>query len=195
MEHLKEGYQNFEKYNVAVPEDSVLNEFDLCKLNDVLDRVRYAEFWLAVHYYESRWLKEDNPVSEKQKGKTFKNILDDMYHRIAMISPCMVMTFFMLPKQFWAYDGNDKKNYFMCNYIDLLVVDEAGQTSPEIAAASFSLAKKAVIVGDEEQIPPATSFPPRSSMKKSAPSTTPVGGSSGVKRPSSRRENAVPTSR
>ena len=44
MEHLKEGYQNFEKYNVAVPEDSVLNEFDLCKLNDVLDRVRYAEF-------------------------------------------------------------------------------------------------------------------------------------------------------
>ena len=71
-----------------------------------------------------------------------------------MISPCMVMTFFMLPKQFWAYDGNDKKNYFMCNYIDLLVVDEAGQTSPEIAAASFSLAKKAVIVGDEEQIPP-----------------------------------------
>ena len=51
MEHLKEGYQNFEKYNVAVPEDSVLNEFDLCKLNDVLDRVRYAEFWLAVHYY------------------------------------------------------------------------------------------------------------------------------------------------
>lgn len=58
------------------------------------------------------------------------------------------------PKQFWAYDGNDKKNYFMCNYIDLLVVDEAGQTSPEIAAASFSLAKKAVIVEDEEQIPP-----------------------------------------
>ena len=41
----------------------------------------------------------------------------------------------------------------MCNYIDLLVVDEAGQTSPEIAAASFSLAKKAVIVGDDKQLP------------------------------------------
>lgn len=40
------------------------------------------------------------------------------------------------------------------NYIDLLIVDEAGQTSPEIAAASFSLAKKAIVVGDEEQIPP-----------------------------------------
>lgn len=40
----------------------------------------------------------------------------------------------------------------MCNYIDLLVVDEAGQTSPEIAAASFSLAKKAVIVGAERKV-------------------------------------------
>lgn len=154
MELLKDGYRSFEKYKIASPKDSVLNEFDVCKLNDVLDRARYVEFWLAVHYYESRWLKEDNPISEKQKGKTFKNILDDMYHRIAMISPCMVMTFFMLPKQFWAYDGNDKKNHFMYNYIDLLVVDEAGQTSPEIAAASFSLAKKAIVVGDEEQIPP-----------------------------------------
>lgn len=42
----------------------------------------------------------------------------------------------------------------MYNYIDLLIVDEAGQISPEIAAPSFSLAKKAVVVGDEEQIPP-----------------------------------------
>ena len=28
MAHLKEGYLSFEKYNVAVPEDSVLNEFN-----------------------------------------------------------------------------------------------------------------------------------------------------------------------
>lgn len=154
INHLKERYRRFEKYKVVVLKDSELNEFDLCKLNDILDRVRYIEFWLAVHYYESRWLKEENPISEKQKGKTFKNVLHNMYHRIAMVSPCMVMTFFMLPKQFWAYDGNDKKNHFMYNYIDLLIVDEAGQTSPEIAAASFSLAKKAIVVGDEEQIPP-----------------------------------------
>ena len=45
----------------------------------------------------------------------------------------MVMTFFMLPKQFLAYDGNEKKNHFMYNYIDVLVVDEAGQTSPELS--------------------------------------------------------------
>lgn len=158
IETLRNEYSAFEKYKAAMP-DSAFEQFDLCQFNDLLDRVRYAEFWLAVHYYESRWLIESNPISAKQKGKTFENVLDDMYHRLAMISPCMVMTFFMLPKQFYAYDGNDKKHYYMYNYIDLLIVDEAGQMSPEIAAASFSLAKKAIIVGDEEQIPPVWGTP------------------------------------
>lgn len=40
------------------------------------------------------------------------------------------------------------------NYIDLLIVDEAGQVSPKIAACSFALAKKAVVVGDLHQISP-----------------------------------------
>ena len=43
---------------------------------------------------------------------------------------------------------------YLYNFADLLIADEAGQTSPEIAAASFALAKRAVIVGDEYQIPP-----------------------------------------
>ena len=74
------------------------------------------------------------------------------YERLAMIAPCMVMTFYMLPKQFETWDGS-KKSY-LYNTIDLLIVDEAGQVTTEIAAPSFSLAKKAVIVGDEYQIAP-----------------------------------------
>ncbi|AMP20261.1 hypothetical protein AZF37_02905 [endosymbiont 'TC1' of Trimyema compressum] len=42
----------------------------------------------------------------------------------------------------------------MYNHIDLLIIDEAGQVSPEIAACSFGLAKKALIVGDVHQIEP-----------------------------------------
>ncbi|MCQ4636103.1 DEAD/DEAH box helicase [Anaerovorax odorimutans] len=129
-------------------------KFDACKINDLLDQIRYVEFWFAVHYYECRWLMEDNPISEKQKKTTFENVLNNRYRRMAMLAPCMVMTFFMMPKQFLAYDGNDKKHFYMYDYIDLLIVDEAGQISPEIAAASFSLAKRAVVVGDEQQIPP-----------------------------------------
>lgn len=49
-----------------------LEMFDICKINDLLDRVRYIEFWLAVHYYECRWLYEKNPILGNQKGKTFK---------------------------------------------------------------------------------------------------------------------------
>ena len=71
-----------------------------------------------------------------------------------MLTPCMVMTCFMLPKQFLAYDNNEKKSYHLYNFIDLLIVDEAGQISPEIGAPVFALAKKAVVVGDEQQIPP-----------------------------------------
>ena len=63
----------------------------------------------------------------------------------------MVMTFLCFKTVLGTYDGNDKKNYFMCNYIDLLVVDEAQDRHLGDSAASFSLAKKAVIVGDEEQ--------------------------------------------
>lgn len=150
---LKLETSNFTKYKFGV-EDIDWDKFDVSELNNLLDKVRYAEFWLAVHYYESKWLSEENPITDKQKGKTFENVLNNMYHRLAMISPCMVMTFFMMPKQFYAYNGNDKKHYHMYNFIDLLIVDEAGQISPEIAAPSFSLAKKAIVVGDEKQIPP-----------------------------------------
>lgn len=49
---------------------------------------------------------------------------------------------------------NNGKEHFLYNYIDLLIVDEAGQVTPEIAACSFSLAKRAVVVGDVYQIEP-----------------------------------------
>ena len=42
--------------------------------------------------------------------------------------------------------------------IDLLIVDESGQVSPELAIPSFSLAKQAILVGDVEQIEPIWSI-------------------------------------
>jgi superfamily I DNA and/or RNA helicase len=40
------------------------------------------------------------------------------------------------------------------DFIDVLIVDEAGQVTPEVGVATFSLAKQAVIVGDVKQIEP-----------------------------------------
>lgn len=145
---------SFSGYKVSVHTDNFIEEFSVEKINDELDKIRYAEFWLAVHYYETVWLIEDNPINENQRNATFKNVINDRYHRIAMLAPCMVMTTYMLPKQFLAYDGNEKSHFYLYNYADLLIVDEAGQISPEIGIPAFALAKKAVVVGDEQQIPP-----------------------------------------
>ena len=144
-------------YQVRVTKESLYKDIDIKKLNDQLDKVRYIEFWLAVHYYEALWLATQYGITDNQKGKTFAKVLDTMYHRIAMLSPCMVMTCYMLPKQFWAYNNNEKCHYNMHDYADLLIVDEAGQISVEIGAVTFAFARKAIVVGDERQIPPVWS--------------------------------------
>lgn len=120
-------------------------------LNKLLDTcLRYTSFWLSVHYYECKWLKAKK-LSAEQRGKNFKNVLELFYENLSMLTPCYVMTFYQLPKLFLAYDGVEQ---YLYNKIDLLIVDEAGQVTPEIAACSFSLAKRAVVVGDIYQIEP-----------------------------------------
>lgn len=140
--------------------EKLLEQTDPTALNDWLDyTARYIEFWLAVHYFECRWIeKEDIPIGN-QRGKSFDNILKSFYRRLALVTPCQVMTFYMLPKNFRAYSGNTKKTFHLYNEIDLLIVDEAGQVTPEIAAPSFALARKAIVVGDESQLPPVWGIP------------------------------------
>ena len=159
LSEIKDIMVSFSAYKVSVNMDKFIEEFCIEKVNEELDKIRYVEFWLAVHYYEISWLIEDNPIREKEKGTNYENVLNKRYHRIAMLAPCMVMTAYMLPKQFLAYGGNEKTNYYMYNYADLLIVDEAGQISPEIGIPAFALAKKAVVVGDEQQIPPVWRIP------------------------------------
>lgn len=157
-EEYKKQYEqiavSFKKFYVNT--DEIQNKF-LIEVNEVdewLDKnVRYILFWLAVHYYEARWIKGDCALTDKQQGKTFKNVLETFYKRLCMVTPCLVMTFYKLPGQFEAYVGEDSWE-FLYNTIDLLIVDEAGQVSTEIGACSFALAKKAIVVGDEKQIEP-----------------------------------------
>lgn len=155
---LAELFWEFESYQVNILEESLLEDINIKKLNEQLDKVRYVEFWLAVHYYEAKWLEKPYDITDNQKGRNIEQILNKMYQRIALLSPCMVMTCFMLPKQFWAYNNNENYRHNMYDYADLLIVDEAGQISPEIGAISFAFAKKAVVVGDEKQIPPVWSI-------------------------------------
>lgn len=160
---LKQSYiaklDELKKFNPDF--DLIFNE-SACKkdlintLDDKLDiHIRFMEFWYAVHYYECSWLLKVDILTEKQWNATYQNVLEKLYTRMAFISPCLVTTLFTLPSLFHPLtDCNDKKHAFMYNYIDLLIVDEAGQVSPEIGAGCFSLAKKALVLGDEYQIAP-----------------------------------------
>ncbi|MBS4536990.1 DNA helicase [Clostridium sp. D2Q-11] len=145
---------DLKELNIDVIKEDVIYNLNLEEINKLLDTtLRYIQFWLAVHYYECRWLKGEDMLTEKQKGTNYPNVVERLYNRLSMITPCYVMTFYQLPRNFLCYEGGNKTNY-LYNHIDLLIVDEAGQVSPEIGACSFSLAKKAVIVGDIHQIEP-----------------------------------------
>ncbi len=120
---------------------------------------RYRAFKLATHYWEGRYLQ----LLQTQLG-TPEGVADGMqpervlerYRRLAMLHPCFVATLYTLPGRFTAF-----KNAVvpLLNSIDLLIADEAGQVPPEIAVASFALAKRAIVVGDVDQIEPIWAVP------------------------------------
>lgn len=114
--------------------------------------LRHKAFWLAVHYREADFLDRLKRKSTDSKERS-KGLYLERLKRAACITPIFISTFHSLPK-FASYykQGNGQLPYF--ELFDYLVVDEAGQVAPNIAIPSFSLAKRAVVVGDVNQIEP-----------------------------------------
>ena len=125
--------------------------------------IRFSAFLYATHYWEARWLLEMegalNTLAE-ERAKKGASTLKKRWHRRMMLTPCVVSTFFMLPKEFAVsrYERGSFVPDYLYDYIDLLIVDEAGQVLPEVAGASFSLAKRALVIGDTLQIEPIWSM-------------------------------------
>jgi superfamily I DNA and/or RNA helicase len=125
-------------------------------LNVRLDiSLRNYAFWLANHYREAEYLEL---LEKKLKGKENKERGHSTYkkrlERLACITPLFISTFHSLPKFSTYYKGEDLPFFELYDY---LIIDEAGQVSPDVALASFSLAKRAVVVGDTLQIEPVWS--------------------------------------
>lgn len=126
--------------------------------SEVIDRtLRFHSFKIATHYWEARWLEEVKEFllkpNEHEKSPT---TMPRRYRRHAKLTPCFVSTFYTLPAVFTAYRGEEKPLF---DEIDLLIVDEAGQALAEVSAVSFALARKALIVGDTDQIEPVWGIP------------------------------------
>lgn len=129
---------------------SILSE-SLESIDGSLDNtIRYDLFNLAVHYWEGRFLQ----VIRDQSKKDFS--VKERLEIVSMLTPCIVSTFHRAP--ILLRDKDNRQNPLI-GEADLLIVDEAGQVTPEIAMASFALAKKAIVVGDTLQIKPVWSVP------------------------------------
>lgn len=126
-------------------------------LADVVWRER--AFRTAVHYWEASYLLERAKLEKggHRRSEDPAQIWERALRRWAMLAPCLVSTFYMLPKFFRdPAPGRDRPLF---GVIDLLIGDESGQVAPEKAVASFALARRAFIVGDTLQIEPVWNVP------------------------------------
>ena len=142
----------------ARPDDVVAQE----RLADC--GIRFRLFLLATHYWEGRWLLETDrllPNLGEERRKRGKKTVVRRWHRRMMLTPCMVSTFATLPgKMTVSRFANEKfHDDYLFNFIDVLIVDEAGQVLPEVAGAAFALATKALVIGDTQQIEPISTLP------------------------------------
>ncbi|QBH95554.1 DNA helicase [Limnobaculum zhutongyuii] len=139
----------------------------LDELDKALDvSLRFKLFQLAVHYWEARWLLDCRALehellklSQTGKEKTGLKSVRPRWYRRMKLTPCIVSTLHSLPgcMTFSVYEGEKEYSQsYLVNEIDLLIIDEAGQVAPDTAAASFSLAKRALVIGDIHQIKPVS---------------------------------------
>lgn len=154
-------------------------EYEKMKAGDKTNRFFYDEidislrhkaFLLSTHYWEARWLEATKNALENETEKgTGERVISEKWKRRAMLTPCFVATFYMAPTHFVysQYQGENEAGnpifeYLpLYNFLDLLIIDEAGQVTPEVSIPVFALAQKAIVVGDLKQIEPIWSIPPK----------------------------------
>lgn len=143
------------------------------ELDGALDiTLRFKLFQLTTHYWEARWLEDCTETtlhkSLQQQAKTGKEktglkAVRPRWRRRMKLTPCVVSTLYALPSHmtYQVFEGdNNYRTEYLAQEIDLLIIDEAGQVAPEVAGASISLAKRAVMIGDVSQIKPVVGVAP-----------------------------------
>ncbi|MCA8833310.1 AAA domain-containing protein [Hymenobacter pini] len=138
-----------------------LSAADTSSVHNALDvTLRHQAFLLALHYWESRYvvaLRDKIFPAQPPRSPHERRTLQ--YARWAMLTPCFISTCHSVPRFLRVKERTGEDGYAL-EYFDLLLVDEAGQVSPEVGAAVFSLARRAVVVGDIHQIEPVWGISP-----------------------------------
>lgn len=113
--------------------------------------VRVEAFLWATHYWEARFLQSARSTHWRDQSSR-----ERCFRLIAMIAPCFVSTFDKIGSAFNRM-GAKGVIHPMWDFADTLIIDEAGQASPDKGAFAFGFAEKALVVGDNFQLPPVTS--------------------------------------
>lgn len=132
--------------NTLFPDnDSTTSILDI--MNKKCDcELRYDMFTTALRYWTARFLDEAGSLP------TYAEKSREVWSRYTMMTPCFVSTLHSLPGFFG--NGSSWGKGETTDVIDLLIIDEAGQVSPEVGVPAFAMAKKALVVGDTKQIEP-----------------------------------------
>lgn len=118
---------------------------------------RYQLFFLAARYWEGRWLLDFPSYRRKLKkavddSNGYLPTKREHWEQRAMLTPAFVSTLAMLPRFFYRGAGEKIPS------IDYLICDEAGQIPVDYGAPLMALAKRALVVGDREQLEPMFSI-------------------------------------
>jgi hypothetical protein len=132
----------------------------------VADRlIRFPIFLTTTHYWEGRWLLDVKAIADlaNEKPRTGRKWLTARWWRRMKLTPCAVSTFYSLPGLFKGkrHDQSEFVADYLWDFIDLLIVDEAGQATAEVGGGAFALAQRALVIGDTKQIPPIWNVPER----------------------------------
>ncbi|MDB5783955.1 AAA domain-containing protein [Caballeronia mineralivorans] len=112
--------------------------------------IRRVAFHLAMRYWEARWLIDCDSVIDGEDASAVERSL----RRAAMLAPVIVATAQSMPALMGISGNSEAPPSFGWSMADWLIIDEAGQLTPQLGAPISALAKRALVVGDVEQLKP-----------------------------------------
>jgi len=114
--------------------------------------LRPEAFHMAARYWEGRYIQES--LSSILMARTESNVEEGL-RRLCMVTPCLVSTVNSVGRLFKLESaGHDAQSEYLLGAADLLIMDEAGQIQQRMAMPILALTKKALIVGDIQQLQP-----------------------------------------
>lgn len=131
-------------------------------LQDWLDqKVRPHLFHLSARYWEGRYVQSRKETQVRVHDDTAYILSSQAQLReLAMLAPVFVVTAYSAPKLMRRHlvELESDMPPYLFGEADLLIVDEAGQGTPEVGASAFLFARRAIVVGDIEQLEPVWSL-------------------------------------